>query len=121
MADIAFLLLVFFMLTSISDMEMEIPINLPESRIHVSDTQKHFSVWINEKGEYIFDNKINSINELETFARYKMAANPDIRVLLNADRDIPFIYINNALEMLKEAGLYNIILISKKKNENKND
>ena len=47
MADIAFLLLIFFMVSSVLEMEKEIPINLPESRISKSETRKYFNIWIN--------------------------------------------------------------------------
>ena len=115
MADIAFLLLIFFMVSSVLEMEKEIPINLPESRISVSETRKYFNIWINSKGELYLDGKRDSLRNLVSYARYRISVNTDIKALISADRELPFEYINSAMEALRDAGVYNIVLVSKKK------
>jgi biopolymer transport protein ExbD len=115
MADIAFLLLIFFMVSSVLEMEKEIPVNLPESRISVSETRKYFNIWINNRGELYLDGKRDNLRNLISYARYRISANADIKALISADRELPFEYINSAMEALKDAGVYNIVLVSKKK------
>jgi biopolymer transport protein ExbD len=115
MADIAFLLLIFFMVSSVLEMEKEIPVNLPESRISVSETRKYFNIWINSRGELYLDGKRDNLRNLVSFARYRISINADIKALISADRELPFEYINSAMEALKDAGVYNIVLVSKKK------
>jgi len=115
MADIAFLLLIFFMLSSIMDMEQEIPLQLPESMISVHEPKKYFNVWINRQGEYFFDNKKNELCDLAPYASHRISQNPETRVLIRADREIPYRYVNNALEVLRQAGLHNIVLVSGKR------
>jgi biopolymer transport protein ExbD len=114
MADIAFLLLIFFMLSSILEIEKEIPIQLPESRIRVSETGKYFNVWVTSGGEYIFDGARNRVKNLQAYARYRLTGNPEIKALISADRNLPYREINAALEQLKEAGVSNVVLVSKK-------
>lgn len=115
MADIAFLLLIFFMVSSVLEMEKEIPVNLPESRISVSETRKYFNIWINNRGELYLDGKKDNLRNLVSFARYKISINADIKALISADRELPFEYVNSAMEALKDAGVYNIVLVSRKK------
>ncbi len=114
MADIAFLLLIFFMLSSISGMEKEVPVNLPESIQVPSHDKSHFNIFVKEDGGLFFDNKENQIEELVSYARYRKSFSPKIRAMIHADSTLPYNYVNQVLESLKEAGLYNIVLASKK-------
>lgn len=114
MADIAFLLLIFFMLSSVAEMEREIPLRLPESRISIRESDKFFNIWINRKGEIFYDNKRDNLDNLVSFARYRASSNPAVKALIRADREIPYEIVNNVLETLKESGVYNIVLVSKK-------
>ena len=115
MADIAFLLLIFFMVSSVLEMEKEIPINLPQSRISVSETKKYFNIWINGKGEIFFNGEKKTLQNLSSFAKYKINGNPDLKALISGDRELAYEYINSILEVLKDAGVYNVVLVSKKK------
>jgi biopolymer transport protein ExbD len=114
MADIAFLLLIFFMLSSILEMEKEIPIDLPGSRITKSETGKFFNIWITPDGTLIYDGKPGSLESLVSYARYRRSGNSDMRALINADRNTPYRQINSVLEALKEAGLHRIVMVSRK-------
>lgn len=117
MADIAFLLLIFFMLSSILEMEKEIPINLPESRVVRSETIKYFNIWITSDSTYLLDGKTGSPQSLIQYAKYRLSGNPEIKALINADRNLSYEHINSVLELLKEAGIRNIVLVCKKKDE----
>jgi biopolymer transport protein ExbD len=114
MADIAFLLLIFFMLSNISEEDKEVKIELPQSEVSVQETEKFFNVWVNEQGDVFFSGKQGSLNALTTFATYKLLSNPQVRVLIRASKDVRYEHINNVLFSLKEAGVHYIVLISKK-------
>jgi biopolymer transport protein ExbD len=117
MADIAFLLLIFFITSSILEMEKEIPVNLPESRIATSETKTHISLWIDRQGELFFDGKKGSLDNLRSFAQYRVSSNPETKALINADKSIPFEYVHQTMETLRDSGIYSIILISNKKRQ----
>ncbi len=117
MADIAFLLLIFFITSSILEMEKEIPVNLPESRIATSETKAHISLWIDRQGELFFDGKKGSLDNLRSFAQYRVSSNPETKALINADKSIPFEYVHRTMETLRDSGIYSIILISNKKRQ----
>ncbi len=115
MADIAFLLLIFFMVSSILEMEKEIPINLPESRISMTESTKYMNVWMNPAGDTFVNGEKVKLEKLYLYAKYKVTANPDVKALISADRSLPFKYVNSVMEVMRDAGIYNIVFVSKKK------
>jgi biopolymer transport protein ExbD len=117
MADIAFLLLIFFMLSSIMDIEKEIPLKLPESRTSELTKEKFLYIWVNSRGDYFFDNQKNSIDNLIPYVKSRMVSNRNIKALIRADKNIPYKNIDAVLRKLKEAELYNIVFVSRKKND----
>lgn len=117
MADIAFLLLIFFMLSSIMDIEKEIPLNLPQSKVTEITKDKYLNIWINAQGEHFFDNKRDCIENLIPYVKSRLSSNRNIKALIRADKTIPYKNIDSVLQKLKEAELYNIVLVSKKKND----
>ncbi len=117
MADIAFLLLIFFMLSSIMDAEKEIALKLPTSETTKITKDKFLNVWINRNGDYFFDDKKNDISNLKTYAQSRLISNANIKALIRADKNIPYKKIDSVLKELKNAELYDIVLVSKKKYE----
>jgi biopolymer transport protein ExbD len=115
MADIAFLLLIFFITTSILEIEREIPLALPEAVMSKTETRKHIKIWISPGGGLFYNNKFDSLENLYLHARYMVANRPDLRALISADRDLPYEFVNRTLETLRDAGVYNVVLISRKK------
>lgn len=73
MADIAFLLLIFFLVTTTMDTDKGIPMVLPErggeAKINPQNIAK---VVINESGGILFDNKICEINQLQELLEAKL-------------------------------------------------
>jgi biopolymer transport protein ExbD len=115
MADIAFLLLIFFITTSILEMEREIPLALPEALSSKTETGKHIRLWINAGGELFFNDRKESLESLFLHARSTALSRPDIRALVNADSSLPYERVNGVLETLRDAGIYNVVLVSRKK------
>ena len=114
MADIAFLLLIFFLLSGIADMEKEIPLRIPRTGKPWTQEGKHFNIFITADNRYFFDSRYRSPQELEDYARYRLSIHPEIRAVIHADKGLPYHRVNIVLETLKEAGLYNIVFASRK-------
>lgn len=115
MADIAFILLIFFLLTSAIDIEKDIRLELPETNVSQSESKKYFMVWIDGIGRIIMKGEEGDNEKLYTFAKYRSIDNPDVKALIGADRKVPYRVINGVMEILRNAGVHNIVLISKKK------
>jgi biopolymer transport protein ExbD len=47
-------------------------------------------------------------------AKYRAADNPDVRAMIGADAALPYRRVNDAMETLREAGVYTIVLLSRK-------
>lgn len=114
MADIAFILLVFFILTSTIDIERNIPVMLPEARATESETRKYFHVWLDAKGDCFVRGERMDREALYLAAKYRAADNPDVRAMIGADTNLPYRRVNEAMETLREAGVYNIVLLSRR-------
>ena len=115
MADIAFILLVFFILTSTIDIERNIPVALPEAHATESGSKKYFHVWIDAKGDCFVRGERLDREALYRAAKYRAADNPDVRAMIGADAGLPYRRVNEAMESLRDAGVYNIVLLSRKK------
>ncbi len=117
MADIAFILLIFFILTSTIDMDRSIPVNLPETETSSGGSYKFFHVWINSAGDIYLRGEKKSEDDLMELARYRSIDNPDVKGLIGAEKGISFSKVNRVMELLRDSGVYNIVLLTKKQNE----
>lgn len=115
MSDIAFLLLIFFILSSVTEEDKEIPIELPQSHISVQETEKFFNVWIDKDGDIYFGAKKGNPVKLTTFATYRLRKNPKVKALIRASRDVEYEAVDTVFDALREAGLHHIVLVSEKR------
>jgi len=116
MADIAFILLIFFILTSTIDMDRSIPVDLPVSETSTGGSYKFFHIWIDSKGDIYLRGEKKSEAELMEFSKYRSIDNPDVKDLIGAEKNISFMKINRVMEILRDSGVYNIVLLTKKQN-----
>ncbi|MBM3314423.1 biopolymer transporter ExbD [candidate division WOR-3 bacterium] len=105
-ADIAFLLIIFFMLTTHFRKDQGIK-NLPLPKALMTERimkrRNVANVWIDRQGRtYVDDNQV-SIPGVTAVAMDKLAANPETVVLLFADKDASYGYVTDVLEGLKLA------------------
>ncbi|MCB1190363.1 MAG: biopolymer transporter ExbD [Leptospiraceae bacterium] len=115
MADIAFLLLVFFMVTSVLDTDPDIPINLPDVPGGEQLNKKIANIYLSaDEDRTIFYNTMKMpLNEVINRIRAKLSTTPDLKVLIHADRDLPYSDMDNVFEQLKLAGALKISLVTK--------
>ncbi len=115
MADIAFILLVFFILTSTIDMERNVPVSLPEANATEGGSSKYFHVWLDPSGDCYVRSELMDREALYRAAKYRAADNPDVRAMIGADATLPYRRVNGVMETLRDAGVYNIVLLSRKR------
>jgi len=106
MADIAFLLLIFFMVSTVFRTETGLPFDFPEAQAtkKVEERRKNIlHLWIDPEGiAYVDDVAIPTEDIALTVQPYLIRA-PRLIVALRADRQTPFGEINKVLEELKIA------------------
>jgi len=104
MADIAFLLIIFFMVTTIFKLEEGLPITLPRSTAGEKiPREKIAHIWIDRSGTMSIDDLIVRVQDIEPMMRAKVEENPALIVSFNTDDQAPYQAVNEAMDRLKLA------------------
>lgn len=104
MADIAFLLIVFFMVTTIFKLEQGLAITLPRSKAGEKiPREKVAHIWIDRGGLISIDDLVVGVPDIEPMVLAKMRENPGLIVSFNTDENAPYRIVNEAMERLKLA------------------
>jgi biopolymer transport protein ExbD len=119
MADIAFLLLIFFMATTIFKMEDGLEVTLPRAETaQKQQREKIMHVWIDQLGSISINDKIVRVNQIEDIMTIMLQERPDLIVAFNADDRAPYRVISDVMEELKDASAVRVSFTSDKKNPN---
>jgi biopolymer transport protein ExbD len=115
MADIAFLLLVFFMVTSVLDTDPDVQVDLPNVAGGEQLNKKIVNIYMaNDDQKTLYYNTMKKpMNEIINEVRAKLATNPDLKVLVHADQNLTYKEIDDLFEKLKEAGALKVSLVTK--------
>jgi len=102
MSDIGFLLLIFIMLISLMNQRYEEKINYSESTVlERTQADSNFEIWVQRNGIISADgNELDSI-ALEQAIVGAIAANPNVRIHVIADKDTPYKYVNSVVAVLQ--------------------
>jgi biopolymer transport protein ExbD len=104
MADIAFLLIVFFMVTTIFKLEQGLAITLPRSTAGEKiPREKVAHIWIDRTGTISIDDLVVGIRDIEPMILAKIRENMGLIVSFNTDEQAPYRIVNDAMERLKLA------------------
>jgi biopolymer transport protein ExbD len=120
MADIAFLLIIFFMLTTSFSPERT-SVSLPQSEIRSEVSKDAAIVAISSRGEVSFTDgdqpafTLTNIAELGQYVKTLVAAIPRKEFLIKADRDVRYQLVDGVLEQLRSNGARRIGLLTERK------
>lgn len=117
MADIAFLLLIFFLVTTIFEEERGLPIVIPEQQEEIEVSQKNIlhiiirpdGVVELRRGESPQVQPV-SYSELEAIWRSEVANNPNLIAAVKTHPSAPYRHMINVLDELQTAGAERISL-----------
>ncbi len=108
MADISFLLLVFFMATTIFKMENGLAVHLPRAEMGVRVPRQNIAnIWADRRGDMTIDDLLVNMSDIEPIIAQKLSENPSLIVGLKIDRDVPYLRANDVMEQLKKANALN--------------
>jgi len=104
MADIAFLLLVFFMVSTVFIRFRGIPVSLPEAeRIEKLEMRRHVtSVWVGANGGVNIDDRAVALEEVGPLIYGKLVANPRLIISIKGDGRAEFGTISDVLQELRK-------------------
>lgn len=115
MADIAFLLLIFFMSTTIFKMEDGLPISLPRAETAArQEREKILRVWIDPTGRISIQDKLVELVQIKDIMVSMMQDNPSLIVAFNADHRTPNGVVSDVMEELKKANAVRVSFTSDK-------
>ncbi len=104
MGDIAFLLLVFFMVTVVFTDESGLVVKLPRAEAGEEGLREMISnVYINEKGMISIDDVIVRSEDVARIMMRKITENPFMIVAFKTDKFTPYQTVHEVMEGLKEA------------------
>ncbi len=102
MADIAFLLLVFFMVTTIFRLEDGLPVELPKAAATEQfPLEKLAHIWVNQRGDISINDKLVEIRQIQPLILKKLQLNPALIVAFNSDKRVAYKKIADIMDELK--------------------
>lgn len=117
MADIAFLLIIFFMLTITFEVD-KTQVDLPRTAIRMEIPKKAAYVSIIESGQIRvssgeeISSPVHGPEDVLSFAAEVLAADPDKEFVLKADRGVSYETVDRVIDSLKQAKARVIYLLS---------
>lgn len=113
MADIAFLLLIFFMTTTIFKMEDGLPVTLPRAETaQKQKREKIMHIWIDAAGNISINDKLVNVDNIEAIMVNMLVEKPDLIVAFNADDRSPYGVVSDVMEELKQANAVRVSFTS---------
>ena len=110
MADIAFLLIIFFMLTTVFAADSGIIIELPETQVRERVELREIVLSITAQGELHADGKRMDMEKLGGYIQTKRAANPNRPVVVRSDRNVDYGVVADVMDELLQAGVRDVAL-----------
>ncbi|MEQ8843317.1 MAG: biopolymer transporter ExbD [Phycisphaerales bacterium] len=105
--DMVFLLLIFFLVaTTYQQSERELAIALPEAEAAgpISTMLREIIINVDARGDIIVGGQTLSLDELRTLVADAVRVNPDQKVSVRGDKDLPYGVIARVLDVCKHAG-----------------
>lgn len=102
MADIAFLLIIFFMTTSIFARDKGLKLVLPEKGQEVKVVKKNIlKISINDQGVIFVGDEETPVQELKSKVESKLSENPKLIILIKTHVDAPYNRMIKVLDIVK--------------------
>lgn len=114
MADIAFLLIVFFLVTTTMNQDKGIGMQLPPAGESKKIQKKNIcNIWVNDSGQILINLEDQvPLAQLRSNIEQRLAANEKLIVSLKASEETPYESFINVLDEIKLAGADKISLAS---------
>jgi biopolymer transport protein ExbD len=116
MADIAMLLLIFFLSTTIFKAREAMSVRLPGAT-----TGEHFQrertirVWVGPRGEVAFNDAAVPMDRVGETLASKLAANPSLSIALYADARVPYGTVARVLDEVQRAHAARVTLTTERR------
>lgn len=113
LADIAFLLLIFFMVTTVFQRDRDRPITWPEAAAaeKIDEKQKNIlNLWMERDGSVYINDQPYPMQDVSTVVAPQYAASERALVIsIRGDRDVPYRFVDLLQQELVEAGVVRVV------------
>jgi len=109
MINVVFLLLIFFMLTSTTSLQVK-KVELPTAKTAEKNSKQFLTVTIDKNGSLELDGKALTIEALPVHLEKKVAEKKNAVISIHADRAIEFKLFGKIIELAKQAGAEDFML-----------
>ncbi len=113
LADIAFLLLIFFMVTTVFQSDRDRPIEWPQAEAaeKIDEKQKNIlNIWMERGGTVYMNDQPYSMEDVSTVVAPLYAASERALVIsIRGDREVPYRYMDLLQKELVEAGVVRVV------------
>ena len=105
MPDIIFMLLIFFMVTTVLREYSGLPVTLPKAkRIEKLKSKRHTShIWVSKDGLISIDDRLFAVDDVAKIMYDKRSADPQVVVSLKADEEAKMELVSKIHEKLRDA------------------
>ena len=105
MPDIIFMLLIFFMVTTVLREYSGLPINLPKAkRIEKLKSKRHTThIWISKEGLISIEDKLYSVKDVRHVMYNKRSSDPQLVVSLKSDEEARMALVSGIHNELRKA------------------
>ena len=105
MPDIIFMLLIFFMVTTVLREYSGLPVTLPKAkRIEKLKSKRHTShIWVSKDGLISIDDRLFAVDDVAKIMYDKRSADPQVVVSLKADEEAKMELVSKIHEKLRNA------------------
>ena len=119
MINVVFLLLIFFMLTSTTSLQVK-KVELPTAKTAEKNSKQFLTVTIDKNGSLELDGKAVTIEALPVHLEKKVAEKKNAVISIHADKVIEFELFGKVIELAKQAGAADFMLATENDKSDKN-
>ena len=103
MADIAFLLLIFFMVSTIFKLEDGLPVELPKAAASEQIARERVAyIWVDQSGRLSINDNLVQLQSVGGIILGKLAQNPALIVAFKADHQVAYSVMDDVMEEMKK-------------------
>jgi biopolymer transport protein ExbD len=111
MINVIFLMLIFFIVAGKIEHVHILPIDIPLSEQTSDVSLGEEVITLGKRDEILIgEDPIFSLDELETWIKERIAANPAVRFTIKADADMPATVLIEVMHLMERAGAYDVVL-----------
>ena len=112
MADIAFLLLIFFMVSTVfqKDKNLDIEWAQAEATEKIDQKQKNIlNIWVESNGDIFINDVLRPMEEVRSFVAPLYRQNRELVISIRSDRNAQYRYIDAVQQELVAAGVLRVV------------